>query len=205
MIKKVLILSDRNFQSAPRIIREIFILEKSFKVFTSNFISYRDNHIYRKKSPLLLLDRIFNKLYKLFKGHYYYKNLPFRSIFLARFYKKYLFDLIIIHEPELLPYVDFLKKKFQVKVVFNAHEYHPLEFENDLIWKKKYGKQYEYLYYNYLKKLDLLVNVCDGIAFECKRSFNVSSIVVPNASFYHNVEVKEVQENFKVIHHGACI
>ena len=99
-----------------------------------------------------------------------------------------------------------LKKKYNLKIVFNAHEYHPLEFEDQPGWLESTGLVYDKLYRNYLSKLDLMINVCDGIAEKCLKEYNVKSIVIPNAAFFSKIQIFEsASDKIKIIYHGAIL
>lgn len=199
---KILILSDRSFEKAPRIIREIEALKKDYEISTSNFFKYNLNKIIKPASLALLIDRIFNRFTRIIKGNYYFDNLKQRTRLLTKYYLKNKFDIVIIHEPELLPYVISLKK-FGVKVIFNAHEYHPQEFEDDPHWIETHGKYYTYLYQNYLQHVDLLVNVCYSIAEKCRLLHGVNSIVIPNAALYHGCKPFINEKGpIRMIYHG---
>ena len=127
---------------------------------------------------------------------------------LSGLFKKYKPDIVITHEPEFLPYIDRYKNTYRFKVVFNAHEYCPLQSDTRANWINTAGLFYFNLYKKYLNKIDLLVNVCDGIAVKCKEEFGKDSIVIPNASIYYSriLPVLHDKENvIKIIHHGLAI
>src|SRR5690606_20849245 len=92
------------------------------------------------------------------------------------------------------------------KLVYNAHEYHPLQFDSNPYWLKTTGEFYKWIYENYLKSVDLMINVCDSIAEKCKQEFGVSSIVIPNASIYYpNIKpVFNTGDEIRIIHHGGA-
>lgn len=78
-----------------------------------------------------------------------------------------------------------------IKVIYNAHEYHPLEFEEKPNWVNTHGRYYYALYQKYIHQVDLFINVCNGIANKCKEEFNIESLVIPNAaSFIEDLFVK---------------
>lgn len=113
-------------------------------------------------------------------------------------------DIVILHEAAYMPY--FFQNNKKYKLVFNAHEYHPLEIQGNKKWEKSWGRIYTTIYQKYLPKLDLLINVNQEIADQCEKEFGVKSLVIPNASKYYppkNIPQK-VTKPFRFIHHGAA-
>ena len=151
------------------------------------------------------LHRIYRNANKgyIWPGRFYSINKKLSGLF-----KKYRPDIVITHEPEFLPYIDHYRNKFNFKVVFNAHEYCPLQFDTRKNWINTGGKFYFNLYKKYLNKVNLLVNVCDGIAVKCKEEFGKDSIVIPNVSSrYPNIKplLHDKEKVIKIIHHGGAI
>lgn len=114
--------------------------------------------------------------------------------------------VVIVHDPEWLPYLVELKKGF--KLIYNAHEYHPLELDGDLDWMYKKGIFFHRIYKKCLHKVDILINVCDSIAKKCSEEYNKKSLVIPNAAFYHPCLVSrrvDKDKPIRIIHHGGAI
>jgi Glycosyltransferase Family 4 len=210
-MKKILILANRPLHKSPRIIREIEALTGDYKIIAfgttpppSEFAEFEKNDM------ISIVEKVFQKLYKIitsgkqWEGRFYTVNKRLRELF-----RKYNPDIIITHESQFLPYIYRYKNIYNFKVIYNAHEYYPLEFESRKNWTNTYGKFYLNLYKKYLSKLDMMVNVCDGIAVKCKEEFGKDSIVIPNACTYHAEIVPVLRDNqeklIKIIHHGAAI
>lgn len=205
----ILIFSVRALHNAPRIIREIDILKDRFTLFTVGETKPTDEDVYFENIYKLRsgLGKIINKIsYALFKLNIIKGYTP-RFSKLENFIKENNIEILIIHEPVFLPLACELKKKCRIKIVFNAHEYHPLEFEDQPNWLDTTGLIYDKLYRNYLPKLDLFVNVCHGIAQKCLTEYQAPSIVIPNAAFYSNIPIynKEGDKKIKIIYHGAIL
>ena len=109
--------------------------------------------------------------------------------------------VIIIHEPEWLPCASFAGKNYTV--VFNAHEYFPLQRETNE-WQLRFGNKYYNLYKKHLGDVDLMINVSPGIQKKCLDEFNKQSIVIPNAPFYNDrMEACDTeQDTIRIVHHG---
>jgi len=114
--------------------------------------------------------------------------------------------IVIAHDPEWLPYLVKLKNGF--KLIYNAHEYHPLELNDDADWMRNKGIYYHNIYKQCLNKVDILINVCDSIARKCKEEYNKNSLVIPNAAFYHPHLISGKigkDKPIRIIHHGVAI
>jgi hypothetical protein len=151
--------------------------------------------------------RVFNYILRKYFRATQFQNILFNSAKLRirsaiRTHKP---DVVIIHDPVFLSNVAQLKSSCNFKLVFNAHEYYPLEFDNRPNWAETYQKYYEELYSTYLPQVDLLVNVSATIVEKTKEVFGRDSFLLPNAAFYHDLQPKPCGSIIKVVHHGACI
>lgn len=205
----ILIFSLRTMHNAPRVIREIDALNENYHIHTigqtqASFTHLPYCNIYELRT---FFDKILNAInYRLFK-------LKLKSHFVPSFRKIHRYvaanniGLLIIHEPEFLHLAVSLKRKLDIKIVFNAHEFHPLEFEDQKEWLKTQGKYYDKLYSCYLSELDLLINVSDGIAEKCLRKYKVRSIVIPNVALYSDIGISENanESKIKLVYHGAIL
>lgn len=195
------ILSTRNMDSAPRIIREVFTLEKDFELILIGNSSQLGNH---KIHPIYSFRGLYDKIISRFDN--ILKRRRVRYSKLNKFIIQKQISLVIIHEPEFIPLAIQLKEKHKVKIIFNAHEYHPLEFDNDPKWLSKEGVYYSKLYREKLQKFDLFINVCESIRKKCIEEFQVDSIVIPNAAFESKLPPsKTTQFPIRLIHHGTIL
>lgn len=210
-MKKILILTNRPLHRGPRIIREIEALKNDYKIIALGITPPPFEFVeFVKYDTISIFEKVLHKLYKIITA-----GRPWEGIFysinkkLSGMLQKYKPDIIITHEPEFLPYIFRHKDKYRYKVVFNSHEYSPQEFDTIKNWTNTYGKFYFNLYKKYLNKLDLLINVCDGIAVKCREVFGKESIVIPNAcTYYPDIVpiIRDEKENvIKMIHHGSAI
>lgn len=195
----------------PRIIREIEALKNDYEIIALGTTPPPFEFVeFVKLNTISFFERVLHKLYRIFNS-----GRPWEGIFytvnrqLIGMFRKYRPDIIITHEPEFFPYIYRHKNKYKYKVVFNSHEYNPGQIEATKGWSDTYGKFYFNLYRKYLKKLDLLINVSDGIAIKCKQEFSKDSIVIPNAcTYYPNIRPVIRDENekmIKMIHHGGAL
>lgn len=199
-MKNALIFSEKKFASAPRIAREIHSLKEHFNLFLSGTDTQHELEQYTCIYDLLsTTDKLRNRINQLLKR----KAVPSFSR-LEQFVKQNQIELIIIHEAKFLPLITKIKAKYPVKLVFNAHEYHPLEFEDLPGWLETEGANYSRLYRQYLGKIDLFINVCESIREKCLAEFGVDSIVIPNATSFKDLDIQTSETQvIRLIHHGA--
>ena len=195
------ILSMRNMDSAPRIIREIKTLEANFElVLIGNSNQVGKHQVHSIYSFRNLYDKLISRMDRIGKR----KKLRYSK--LTRFILQKKIQLLIIHEPMFFPLAIHLKEKYGLKIAFNAHEYYPLEFEDIPKWLSTEGAYFSHLYQHYLHQFDLFINVCESIRLKCLEEFNIDSIVIPNAAFESKIP-PSTNEQFpiRLIHHGALL
>lgn len=114
------------------------------------------------------------------------------------------FDLMLANDLSALPLA--LKFKGNGKVLLDAHEYSPREFEDQWIWKLFFTKYYDFLCKKYLKQTDVMTTVCQGIAEEYTRQYGVTVDVVYNAPAKIDLQPSEVDPYvIRMVHHGLAI
>ncbi|MCX6163714.1 MAG: capsular biosynthesis protein [Ignavibacteriae bacterium] len=113
------------------------------------------------------------------------------------------FDLIISNEIETIPLA--FKCFNKTKMLLDLHEYAPREFEDKISWTILHQKYVIHQCKKYFKSCDALTTVCTGIANEYKKIFDVNLEVITNAARYYDLRPPNVNENIKIIHHGAAI
>lgn len=198
---KVGILSLRNMETAPRIIREIKALETDFELVLIGNPGKSGKHpVHSIYSFRTLFDKLMSRIDQL-------RNLKkVRYSRLSSFILQQKIRVLIIHEPVFFPIAVRLKKEHGIRIVFNAHEYHPLEFEDLPGWLETEGKNYTELYRKYGHEFDLFINVCESIRLKCLEEFNLDSLVIPNAAFESKIPPsRNEQTPIRLIHHGALL
>lgn len=138
----------------------------------------------------------------------------FRSLNVARFdfrkdfkhLKKQDFQLIIVHHFLDLPLAVKLANHKNVKVIFNAHEYYPLEHDSCLKWMKEEQPTLMKIGLRNLPKIASCFCVGDEIAKKYKSEFGFESLTISNAKPYQTLKPKEInQSTMKLIHHGLAL
>ena len=135
--KKILILCYNHLRSDPRVQRQILALKKDF---TIEVCAYSDSghddimfhEIYKTPefSILRKLKRASQFYFRFYDSFYWdtYK-LQLKELLSARSY-----DIIIANDIQTLPLALGIAAK-QGKVYFDSHDYHPREFDADLLWR----------------------------------------------------------------------
>ena len=120
--------------------------------------------------------------------------------------KQRRYDVIIANDIETLPLVLNVAQQYHAKVIFDAHEYAPKEFEDVLYWNMLYKPYKTYLCKKYMAEADQVMTVCDGIAQEYLNNFGVQCKVVTNACAYvSDAKIHKIDnENIKMVFHGAA-
>lgn len=115
------------------------------------------------------------------------------------------YSLVIVHHLPDLPLGVKLARHKGVKLIFNAHEYYPREFDNVESWMKNVRPYYVEIAREFLPQADAMFCVGEEIAKEYKKEFGVDSIVINNSKKYFNLAPSAVGGQIKMVHHGAAI
>ena len=205
-MKKILIISFSKISTDPRVMRQIRLLENLCELTVIGFGSKHDiraNFIevnYKNTFPDKV-KRAFKLILGLHEKTYWSQTHIRESLVILDTHK---FDLIIANDLSALPLA--LKIAKQGKVLFDAHEYSPREGEEKMLWRLTHGKFNEHLCATYLKMVDAMLTVSDGISDEYLTKYGVISKVVYNAPKYQNITPSKTAEtSIRIIHHGAAI
>ncbi|MGE5329798.1 MAG: glycosyltransferase [Deltaproteobacteria bacterium] len=204
-MKKILILSFTDLSSDPRVRRQIRFLKEEYEitavgtaspdiegVFSIVLNEQRRNQYKKYINSVKLLGRLYE--------NYYWSNPLIRES--VEILSKKEFDIIISNDIDTLPLA--LKIKRNAKVLFDAHEFAPKEFEENLKWRLLYSNYKHYLCKKYIPKADAMLTVCQGIADEYEKNYEKKPIVVTNAPEYKDIQPTETDEKkIRIIHHGG--
>lgn len=114
------------------------------------------------------------------------------------------FDLIVSHDCLMLPLAFFVARD-HTKVVLDAREYYPKNYDDQWRWRLLTKPVNQYLCNTYLQQCDLLITVSDGLAREYAREFGVSPQVVLSLPMFRDLNPVPVDpEHIRVIYHGLA-
>jgi glycosyltransferase involved in cell wall biosynthesis len=205
--KSALILSNSHLKSDVRIRRQISALKQNFDLTTAALSPSGEEIAFESiyEAPSFSLARKLKRFFQLITGRYdlFYRDDGKRM--LAEKLSKRNFDLIVANDIQTLPLALALAAG-SGKVYFDAHEYHPREWEDDWKWRMLYRKYVAYLCRKYIPKADAFSTVCESIAVEYEKFTGVKPLVVTNATNYEDLVPSIVSaEKIRIIHHGASI
>lgn len=113
------------------------------------------------------------------------------------------FDIILSNDIETLPLA--FHYKGSAKIMFDAHEYSPRQFEDKLVWRIFFQGFNEYLCRKFIPKVDTMITIGQGIADEYEKNYGVKPTVITNACAYYNIEPRKTDPNhIKLVHQGIA-
>lgn len=202
----VLVLSPSALATDPRVQRQLRLLLPEYRVTAAgfsdpeldsvNYVSLVEGGVSR--SPRVTrLARLATR-----KFDSYYNSLPWvqraRQVLSGK-----SFDLIIANDGESWPLA--LELRGSSRVLFDAHEYTPREFEHAWWWRMFYQPYKFSLCEKNLARADGMLTVCPGIAEEYTRVFGVHPVVVRNVPEAATVSPSTVgPDRVRMIHHGGA-
>ena len=114
------------------------------------------------------------------------------------------YALIVANDVDTLPVA--LMYRGAAKVLYDAHEYAPRQFENWFLWRFFMQAYKEYLCRTRIPQVDAMTTVGPAIAEEYARRFGVRPAVVRNAPRYHAIPWVPRDDNIiRMVHHGGAL
>lgn len=216
--KKILILCTSDYLRQPRVYRTIDALKDSYQVIVSGysdaaahtveFIPYeqaaRKYWHFNKPLFIRLPVSLFIKAKLFFQTVSGQAKPDAASEITAAKLKKVSADAIICHGYENLS-LAFSVAGNTIPVIFNAHEYYPLEFEQSAEWLRMEKPKVDAILRNYLPKCKKMFCVTSLIAKEYHKHYKIESVIITNATAYENLQPAPVSSPVKIVHHGAAM
>ncbi|MYL56027.1 hypothetical protein GLW20_00720 [Virgibacillus halodenitrificans] len=205
-MKRIVIISFTDVLKDPRVNRQIRFLKEDYEIVAIGEGNLQlDNVKVEKclKESLTIKDKIVSGI-KLLSNQYenYYWSLRHIKK-CADILNAYKPDYIIANDIDTLPVS--IKHSNGAKVLFDAHEYSPRQFEDRLKWRIFLQGYMKYLCKQYIPKADMMTTVCDGIAKEYSEKYNVNPTVITNSPDYEALEPSKIENKIRIIHHGIAI
>jgi hypothetical protein len=205
---RILVISFSDLSTDPRVSRQIDLLRKSFAVTAIGFAPPKADGVEFIGVPRQHWNtrQKFSAAALLKLGKYemaYWSSVAASSAHAAIQGRE--FDLILANDILALPLA--VKVRRSATLLFDAHEYAPLEFEESWKWRFFLQKFNQYLCHTYLPQVDAMTTVCDGIAGEYHRNFGVRVDTINNAPPYCDISpsLSTERDVIRMIHHGAAI
>ncbi len=209
--KKILIISFSNLHSDPRVRRQIEILRHEYNVSCIGYTDPKfDNIVFY---PVLRGDRlkryqnIFLKLpFNLF-SQFYWHNLEVETIVEKYFHRIKESDCVIANDIDSLP-VALHCANNKVPVIFDAHEYSPLEFDDRPIFRFFFQQYKTWLCKHYIPLATKMMTVSPGLVDQYESDSGKEISLVTNACLYVDIPNWSVPKDLKkirLIHHGVAL
>ncbi len=202
----VLIISFSEIIRDPRVMRQIGMLRRKFRVHVLGYgvapegiegyypVNSKGRSHFQKAAGVLMLSA------KAFECFYWSDPRVARA---EAALAGSQFDLIVANDIDTLPLA--LRVANGAPVVADAHEYAPREYEDLWRWRLLFQKYKIHLCETYLQKVSGMMTVCGSIAREYSRNFGVLPLVMTNAPDYHDLAPSPVDDGkVRIIHHGAA-
>jgi glycosyltransferase involved in cell wall biosynthesis len=149
---------------------------------------------------LLGLGRLYPRLYEIWYWRTKYRLKTLRCATQSECHAFHANDW------EALPVAAIAAQNTNAKLVFDAHEYAPLELENRWYWKPFFKPAITYFIKKYSPTITASVTVVSAISERYKKEFGLSAKVILNAPEREYLTIKHPQFNkIRLIHHGGTI
>ncbi|SMD44066.1 hypothetical protein SAMN00777080_2681 [Aquiflexum balticum DSM 16537] len=194
-----MILAYTDLKMDPRPYRQIKSLGNDFEVHSAGTskagIEYQF-HLIKKRSFINELINLPMLKFGFYDSFYWDKA---KNRFCLEM-KNISFDLVIAHEIRLVPLA--IKIAGSAPVILDAHEYSPLNFDDDPFWRFFYKDYYIFLCSKFIPKVQQMITVSKGIVQEYKKNFLVEPVLVTNACEFKDLKPNPVGSKIKLLHHG---
>jgi glycosyltransferase involved in cell wall biosynthesis len=220
MKKNICILSFSNITRDARVLRQIEFLSP---IYNLTVIGYGQPHpdwisnknitwinvpeptsnVRTKLSGLLLL--LYSKILNLSYDNYYWRKSTKRSDVLEHALASRC-DAYLANDWDTLPIAASAARRLKAKLVFDAHEYGPLQFDNRPLWEFLIASMIRSVIHQHSTQIDASMTVAPMIAEKYRQVFNLNPIVVMNAPQEIPLPPKELDpSDIRLVHHGGAI
>lgn len=205
MKKKALIVCFTDTRHDIRVARQINFLKDAYDLTFGGYGTSHQNEVTFfpiAYVPLALPRKLALAILLLTRRYWaaYWMQYPYKR--LKENLQPQKFDLIVANDIETLPLAFYLKAS-HTKILFDAHEYAPRHFEDRLYWRIFFQGFNTYFCRKLIPQTDGMFTVCEGLANEYERNFNVKPRVLTNAPTYHNLSPSPINPaQIRLIHHG---
>ncbi|MDZ4132703.1 MAG: glycosyltransferase family 4 protein, partial [Dethiobacteria bacterium] len=203
-MKIILIISFTDLGSEPRVNRQIEFLKDRYKLIVCGRSSPKMegiDFIPVEVAKTKLLNKLFMVVLLFFRHfeavYWRYSHIKEAQGVLAGLKP----DLVIAHDIETVPLV--LRMFPLSKIILDAHEYAPRQFEDRFFWRLLIQPFKNYLCKRYMLKINASITVSQGIADEYEKQYGVKPSVITNAPFFHRIKARKTDPSkIRLIHHG---
>lgn len=214
MRKRICIISFSPIHRDARVLRQVEYLSPHYDLVVIGYgppvegyanvewrpVAVRSNALTRVMGLLwLVLGRILPRFYD-----FWYWQKPHHKAAL-RHAEESKCDAYHANDWNTLPVAAKAAKRHGAKLVLDAHEYAPLEFENSRGWRALYAPLVKNVLTKYQAQLDGSMTVSPLIAERYGQEFNFGPIVVLNAPKLVDVPLHDIDaNNVSLVYHGGA-
>lgn len=205
---RILILSYSNINRDPRVLKQIsFFRNQGFEVILSSLeyegdllffpIRNRKNLVFRLVKLAIMILRL-----KGLRVWEFVRNSSFQELKV-----KGRFEIIFANDEETWPIAEKLRRLNPgTKLVIDAHEYYPGQFNDRLSWNLFHKWYSEFLCETYPYAADFFITVCDGIAKAYEKNYVKKALVVLNTpDFQPGINPSPIGDKIQLVHHGIAV
>ncbi len=209
-MKTILIISFSNLKNDPRVYRQILFLKEHYQVIAAGLADPEIPGVefipctLTKKSLLSRVIKAFLLLTKQYQHFYWFPGYITQILATLSSIKA---DLILANDIDTLPLAIRLAKVCGAKVLFDAHEYSPRQFEDRFVWKIVFQPYITSICSTYIPQVDGMITVGQAIAEQYEKDIGVKPVVMTNAPFYKDIQPSIHPDNehrIRLIHHGGA-
>lgn len=133
----------------------------------------------------------------------YSRRQPYREAGTIASRRRY--DIYLANDWNALPIAAKAKKAFNSRLIFDAHEFSPLEFEHDDVWLATRGPMRSSMLRRYSPLVDASMTVAPVLADRYRSDFCLDPVVVLNAPWPIPIDARVSNyDNIRLIHHGVA-
>lgn len=210
--KTILALAFTNLKSDPRVYRQILsCVRQGYRVLALGLSDPEIEGVdfYKVSNEEPFLKKVLLAILLLFRSY----DLYYRLLTPVKQAKSLLdnqaVDLIICNDVETLPLgVYFKSKNTKSKLLFDAHEYAPLEHEDSFVWRTLFRREKVHVLKKSNPSINKMLTVGKGIAARYFTEFGINAVVMTNASDYVHEEKLSQKidgQEIRLIHHGVSL
>jgi hypothetical protein len=119
------------------------------------------------------------------------------------------FDHIFCEDLTLLPLALALRDEPQnasrARVIMDAREFYPLQFEHQWVWRTFLGPLNDYLCRIYLPRADHVFTVSPGLLDAYAAKYDVACQLLPSCAPLHDLAPTRTGQRIRLIHHGGAM
>lgn len=204
---RLLVICFTALSSDPRVQRQLRALSQEFEVTAAGFADPGINgvryvpvatRLWNSIDKASLAVRLKARMYE----NVYWSGISVRSALQELDGRR--FDAILANDIHTLPLA--LRLAGSAKVILDAHEYAPAEFEDVWRWRFFFQRYNEYLCARYIPCVTTMMTVSSGIAAAYRDRYGIGVSVIVNAPPYVRAEPSDVlPDRIRLIHHGVAI